>query len=67
MQIRRGEQMKKHRAINGALLICLTGEALYECVDGTNEEMSNGDYVNIPPNLEHWVSAHKDAQLVLIQ
>ena len=67
LQILEGMQMKKHRATNGALLICLDGEATYECEDGTKIVITNADYVEIPPTLEHWVSAQKDTQLVLIQ
>jgi len=67
MQILEGQQLKKHRAADGALLICLDGEATYECEDGTKVLLSSTDYVNIPPKLEHWVSAAIDTQLVLIQ
>ena len=67
MQILEGQQMKKHKAADGALLICIDGETTYECEDGTKVVLSNTDYVNIPPKLEHWVSASKDAQLLLIQ
>ena len=67
MQILKGQQMKKHKAANGALLMCLDGEATYECEDGTKILLSNTDYVEIPPDRQHWVSAHKDTQLVLIQ
>ena len=67
MQILKGQNMKKHKAANGALLVCLDGEATYECEDGTKILMSETDYVEIPPELQHWVSAHADTQFLLIQ
>lgn len=67
MQILKGQQMKKHKATNGALLVCLDGEAMYECENGAKIVMSNADYVEIPPDRIHWVSAHVDTQLLLIQ
>lgn len=67
IQILKDETLSKHTTTIPALLLCINGEAIFENEKGQKETIKSGDYVNIEPNVLHWVKALKDAQLVLIK
>jgi quercetin dioxygenase-like cupin family protein len=62
-----GNQLKEHTTKVPALLVCVTGEALFENEKGASEKLGPGDYVNIEPGVKHWVTAVSDSQLLLIK
>jgi quercetin dioxygenase-like cupin family protein len=62
-----GEQLKEHITKVPALLICLNGEAIFENENGMNQSIKNGDYVNIDPQVKHWVTAKTTSNLILIK
>jgi quercetin dioxygenase-like cupin family protein len=67
IQILEGQQLKEHITKVPALLICLTGEAIFENEKGIKLTLTTSDYVNIEPNIKHWISAKTTSNLVLIK
>lgn len=67
IQIKSGGRLKEHTTNVAALLICVTGEVVFENEKETRENLFPGDYVNIEPNIKHWVTAEKDSNLLLIK
>ena len=67
IQILADEQLKEHITKVSALLLCVTGEALFENENGVKQIMATGDYVNIEPNTKHWVSAKSQSNFLLIK
>lgn len=67
IQILEDQQLKEHITKVPALLLCLTGEAIFENEHGVKLTLSTGDYVNIEPNLKHWVNAKSTSNLILIK
>lgn len=62
-----GNQLKEHTTKVPAFLICVTGEAVFENEKGVSEKLDSGDYMNIEPDVKHWVTAVSDSQLLLIK
>ena len=67
LQILKGEMIKEHVTKTPALLICVTGEAIFENEEGIKETLMPGDYVNIEPMILHWVNGIADSYLLLIK
>jgi quercetin dioxygenase-like cupin family protein len=67
MQIESGEQVKEHITKVPALLVCISGDAVFQDENGNTIELKSGDYVNIKPNLKHWVDANEDSNLLIIK
>lgn len=67
IQILADQQLKEHITKVPALLLCLTGEAIYENVNGIKLTLTTGDYVNIEPNTKHWINAKSTSNLILIK
>ena len=67
IQILRGERLKEHITKVPALLICVSGEAIFENEQGLNYVMETGNYVHIEPNVKHWVDGIEDSNLLLIK
>lgn len=67
IQILTGEQLKEHISKVPALLICLTGEAIFENENGIKIALKTGDYVNIEPHAKHWINAKSTSNLILIK
>ena len=67
IQILAGEQLKEHITKVPALLICLTGEAIFENEHGVKLTLTTGDYVNIEPQIKHWINAESTSNLILIK
>lgn len=58
--------LKEHVTKVPALLLCVSGETIYESEKGEKITLSNGDYVNIEPNVLHWLIATDESQLLLM-
>ena len=67
IQILKGEKLKEHITKIPALLLCVEGEVVFENEKGEKNSLHSGDYVNIEPNVKHWVFANETSQLVLIK
>ena len=67
LQILAGEQLKEHITKVPALLICLTGDAIFENENGLKLTLTTGDYVNIEPQIKHWINAKFTSNLILIK
>ena len=67
IQILASGQLKEHITKVPALLICLSGEALFENEYGAKITLTAGDYINIGPNVKHWVDAISTSNLMLIK
>lgn len=67
IQILFNELLTEHKSILPALFICIEGEAIYEEEHGVKKILKPGDFVNIEPNVKHWVSGKIDSQLILIK
>jgi len=67
IQINAGGQLKEHQTDVPSLLVCVTGNVVFENEKGTKEILIPGDYVNIEAKVKHWVTAAKDSNLLLIK
>lgn len=67
LQILAGEQLKEHVTKVPALLICLTGDAIFENENGLKLTLTTGEYVNIEPQIKHWINAKSTSNLILIK
>ena len=67
LQILANEKLKEHITKVPAILLCITGEAIFENEKGDNFVLTNGDYVNIEPLVKHWVNAKSTCNFILIK
>jgi quercetin dioxygenase-like cupin family protein len=67
LQIQKDKQLKEHITTVPALLVCVKGEVVFENEKGISITLLSGDYVNIEPNIKHWVNAKTDSNLLLIK
>lgn len=67
LQILKNEKLAEHITKTAALLICIEGKAIFENENGINQTLLSGDYINIEPNVKHWVIGIIDSQLILIK
>ena len=67
IQILSTQLLKEHTTKTPALLVCVTGEVVFENEKGIKEILSPGDYVNIEPMIKHSVKGIQDSQLLLIK
>jgi quercetin dioxygenase-like cupin family protein len=67
IQIDRNGTLKEHITKTPALLLCVSGFVTYE--DETEQEimLESGDYINIIPNVKHWLYATVNSQLILLK
>lgn len=67
IRLKKDGVLKEHITKTPALLLCVVGITTYQ--DETNKvfELSPGDYVNIVPNIKHWLEAQVESQLVLLK
>jgi quercetin dioxygenase-like cupin family protein len=59
--------LKEHLSKIPALMLCVTGEVTYEDESKNKIELVSGDYVNIIPNIKHWLTAKTNSNLVLFK
>ncbi len=67
LQIASGGQLKEHITKVPALLVCVSGDAVFQDEKGKSIELKAGDYVNIEANVKHWVDAKEDSNFILIK
>jgi quercetin dioxygenase-like cupin family protein len=67
LQILKGGLLKEHITAIPALLVCVKGEIVFEDENGKVITLLSGDYINIEPNLKHWVKSNADSNLLLIK
>lgn len=67
IQILKGGKSPQHKTSIPALLVCVSGEAHFENEHQFNRRMKSGDFIEIEPQVVHWVEAIEDSQLVLIR
>jgi quercetin dioxygenase-like cupin family protein len=67
IQILANQQLKEHITKVPALLLCLTGESIFENENGIKLTLTKGDYVNIEPNTKHWINANSTSNFILIK
>ena len=67
LQIMKDEQLKAHMTPVPALLLCISGNVVFENELGIKEKLSPGDYINIAADVKHWVNGIEDSQLVLVK
>lgn len=67
LQIAKGSQLTEHITKVPALLVCVSGKAVYEDEKGVKVTMVSGDFVKIEPNVKHWVDGVKNSNLLLIK
>ena len=67
LQIAAGETLKEHITKVPALLICVTGDAVFQDEKGKSIQLKSGDYVNIEANIKHWVDANEDSNFLVIK
>ncbi|MNG17658.1 hypothetical protein D3C87_1701080 [compost metagenome] len=67
LEIAPNKQLKEHVTKVPALLVCVTGEAIFQNEKGLSLTLKSGDYVNIEPNVKHWVDAIESSNFLLIK
>ncbi len=65
IQIKAGGMLKEHLTTVPAFLVCVIGEVVFENEKGVKETLLPGDYINIEPDIKHWVTAEKNSNLLL--
>ncbi len=67
LQIKRNGHLKEHITKVEALLVCVSGEVVFENEKGFKQTLHPGDYIKIEPMVKHWVNGVLDSQLLLIK
>lgn len=67
IQLQAGGLLKEHITTIPAVLICVSGKAVFKNEKGEEICLSSGDVVNIEANVKHWVEGVENAQLVLVK
>ncbi|NCT10401.1 MAG: hypothetical protein GW772_10040 [Flavobacteriia bacterium] len=67
IQLERNGTLKEHRTKTPALLLCVSGFVTYEDENEQEIQLEQGDYVNITPNVKHWLYASAKSQLILLK
>ncbi len=67
IQILAGALLKEHVTEIPAVLLCISGEVVFEDEKGGKTTLASGDYHAIEPKLKHWVKGVHDSQLILLK
>ncbi|MBK7147609.1 MAG: hypothetical protein IPH78_02005 [Bacteroidetes bacterium] len=67
LRILANEQLKEHTTKVPALLICVSGESVFENELGYKLALQVGEYVLIEPHVKHWINAQSTSCFVLIK
>lgn len=67
LQILENALLNAHVTKVPALLLCVTGEVVFENEKGFRQTLTCGDYVNIEPSVVHWIKGVQDSQLLLVK
>lgn len=67
IQLKTGAELKEHVTRIPAFLICVFGEVVFKNEKGASEKLIPGDFINIEPNVIHWLKATTESNLLLIK
>ena len=67
MQILKGETLKEHVSKTPAILVCVSGNAIFSDEKGNNVTLKSGNYVKIEVNVKHKVEAIDESNFLLIK
>lgn len=67
LQIARGETLKEHISKIPALLVCISGNAVFTDDKGTVVNLNSGNYVMIEENVKHAVKAIDESNFLLMK
>ena len=67
LQIAKGETLKEHVSKIPALLVCVTGNAVFSNEKGTVVNLNSGVFVMIEENVKHAVKAIEESNFLLIK
>lgn len=67
LQIANGEQLKEHVTKIPALLVCVSGNAIFSDENNQKINLESGSYVKIEPNVKHWIDALEEINFLLIK
>ncbi|MCB9245087.1 MAG: hypothetical protein H6606_01540 [Flavobacteriales bacterium] len=67
IHIRREGALKRHSSPIPALLVCVEGLVEYEDEQGLRVELRSGSYVQIEPQVVHWLYAVEESTLILFK
>lgn len=67
LQILKDSKLEEHVTKVPALLVCVSGNAVYEDEKGIKAILFSGDFVKIEPNVKHWVNGIESTNLLLIK
>lgn len=67
IHLQKDGELKKHITKTPAMLLCVSGEIVYEDENSKKVELEPGEYVKIEPNVLHWLVAKQDSNLILIK
>ena len=67
LQIAKGETLKEHVSKIPALLICISGNAVFTDDKGTVVNLNSGTYVMIEENVKHAVKAFDESNFLLMK
>ncbi|MCF8246937.1 MAG: hypothetical protein K9J37_18475 [Saprospiraceae bacterium] len=67
ISIKKDAVLKEHQSMTNAMLVLLSGKAVYEEKDRTENLSAALDFVRIPAHATHKLTGIEDAKLLLIQ
>ena len=67
LQIAKGETLKEHVSKIPAVLVCISGNAVFTDEKGTVINLNSGVYVMIEVNIKHEVKAIEESNFLLIK
>lgn len=67
LQITKDGILAEHITKTEAILICVSGEVVYEDEKSIKHTLKSGDFHRIEPNVKHWVKGVENSQLLLIK
>lgn len=67
LKILANQKLAEHFTKIPAMLICVSGDAVFEYLDGEKHNLKSGNYVNIDANRTHFVVANVDSLFILVK
>jgi quercetin dioxygenase-like cupin family protein len=67
LQIAKGETLKEHVSKIPALLVCISGNAVFTDEKGTIINLKSGVYVMIEENIKHAIKAIEESNFILVK
>ena len=67
LRINKDGILAEHITKTDAILICVSGEVVYEDEKNNLKTLKAGDFYKIEPQVKHWVKGIENSQLLLIK